>query len=111
METIHDGDLSGCDVSDHLRDEEGIELRTLGLMDTIVFHLVLEGLNSTNTNAIDHADTIHVLCLQVHATILDSLLGSNHSQLCITVHLTGLFAVKILVHVEVLYLAGKLGLE
>ena len=80
-------------------------------MSTIVAHLVLEGLNTTDTHAKHDADTVLVLLLQIHAAILDSLLGSNEGQLRVAVHLASLLAVQIVVHVEVFHLAGELSLE
>ena len=44
MEAIHNRNLTCCDISNHLGDEEGVELRTIGLVNTIVLYLVLEGL-------------------------------------------------------------------
>ena len=111
METVHDRDLTSSDVGNHLRNEERIELRTIGFVYAIIFHLVLEGLNSTNTNTKDNTNAVLVFSLQIHLTILNCLLGSNHGQLGIAVHLTRLFAVEIVVDVEVLNLTSKFCLE
>ena len=107
MEAIHNRNLTSSDISNHLWDEERIELRTIGLVNTIVFHLILEGLNSTNTNSVNHTDTVLVFCLKIHAAVLNSLLSSNQGQLCVAVHLTCLFAIQKIVHVEVLYLTSE----
>lgn len=85
----------------------GPDLLVLG----IVGHFFLEGLDTTDAHAEDYADTILVFCLQVHTAILDSLLGSNHGQLGIAVHLASLLAVEIVVYIEVLYLTSKLCLK
>ena len=37
VESVHDGDLSGCDVGDHLGDEEGAEARSLLFVSEGVF--------------------------------------------------------------------------
>ena len=111
METILDRDLSGSDVGNHLRDEEGVELRSVLAVCTIVAHLILEGLDTADAYAEDHADAVLVLGLQVHAAVVDSLLGSNHGQLSVAVHLACLLAVQVVVHVEVLHLAGELCLK
>ena len=111
METVLDGNLSGGNVGNHLRDEERIELRTVGLMLGIVFHLFLKSLDATDTHAEDNTDAVLVHSLQVHLAILDSLLGSNHGQLGVAVHLAGLLAVQVVVHIEVLHLACELGLK
>ena len=73
--------------------------------------LILESLYTTDTYTIDNTNTVLVLSLQIHAAVFYSLLGSNQRQLSVAVHLTGLFAIKIVVYVEVLYLASKLSLE
>ena len=111
METIHDRDLSGCDVGNHLRDEERIELRAVLLMCGIVTYLIFEGFDTTDTHTKDNTDTVLVLLLQIHITILNGLLGSNQSQLGIAVHLTGLLTIQIVSNVEVLHLTSKLSLK
>ena len=80
-------------------------------MGTVITNLVLKGLDTANTYAIHDADAVLVLCLQVNAAILDSLLGSNQGQLGIAVHLTCLLAIEIFVDIEILDLTGKLGFE
>lgn len=101
MEAIHDRDLSGCNVGNHLRDEEGVELRTVFFVSTVVGDFFFESLDTTDTYTIDHTDAVQVFLLQVPATVFHGLLGSNQCQLRIAVHLAGLFAVQIVVHVEV----------
>ena len=80
-------------------------------MNTVVFHLFLKCLNTSDTHTIDHANTVLVDGLKIHAAVVDGLLGGYHGQLCVAVHLTSLLAVQVVVHIEVLHLAGKLGLE
>ena len=111
MEAVHDGNLSGSDVGNHLRNEEGAELRTILPMGSIIAYLILEGLDTTDTNTIDNTNAVLVLCLQVHTAVLDGLLGGNEGQLCVAVHLAGFLAVDIFVDIQVLDLTGKLCLE
>ena len=111
METVHDRNLSGSDVSNHLGDEEGVELRTISLVLAIVLYLILEGLDTTNTYAVNHTNAVLVFCLQIHAAILNGLLSSNQGQLGVAVHLASFLAIQIVVYIEVLYLTSKLCLE
>ena len=111
MEAVHDRNLASSDVGNHLRDEEGVELRTISLVLAIIFHLVLESLDTTDTYAINYTNAVLVLCLQIHAAIFNGLLGSNQGQLGIAVHLASLLAIQIVVHVEVLDLTSELSLE
>ena len=111
MEAILNRNLTSCDVSNHLRNEERIELRTIGLVYAIVLYFFLEGLNSTDTYAKDHTDAVFVFSLEIHLTVFDSLLGGNHGQLGIAVHLTSLLAVDKIVDIEVLHLTSELCFE
>ena len=111
METIHNGNLAGSNVSNHLRNEERIELRTVCLVNTIIHHFLFKSLNATDSYAKDNTNAVLVNSFQIHAAVLNSLFGCYQGQLSVTVHLTGLFAVNIVVYVEVLHLAGKLSLE
>ena len=111
VQTVHNRDLAGSNVGNHLRDEEGVELRTLVVMSTVVHHLLLEGLDAADAHTEHHADAVLVFLLQVPAAVLHSLLGGNEGQLRVAVHLACLLAVEVLVHVEVLHLAGERGLK
>lgn len=111
VEAVHDGNLSGSDVGNHLRDEERIELRTVLLVLAVVHHLFLECLDTADAHAIDNTDAVFVLGFQVHAAVCYSLHGSNDGQLRIAVHLAGFLAVNICVDVEPLHFAGELRLE
>ena len=111
MEAIHDRYLTGSNVGNHLGDEEGVELRTVLTMGSIVGYLVLESLDTADTYAVDHTNAVFVFGLQVHGAVLNSLLGSNQGQLGIAVHLASLLAVQVCVDVKVLDLTGKLRLE
>lgn len=91
--------------------KKGVELGTIGLVDTVVFHFVLEGLDAADAYAEDHTDAVLVFLVEVHGTILHGLLGSDESQLRVAIHLARLLAIDIVVDVEVLHLAGKLRLE
>ena len=64
MEAIHDGNLTGSNVGNHLRDEERIELGSVLTMGTIVGDLLFESLDTANTYTIDYTDAILVFLLQ-----------------------------------------------
>ena len=110
MEAVHDGNLSGGNVGNHLGDEERIELRSVFLVCPVVFHFVLEGLDTADTHAIDYADAVLVFCLQVHAAVVDSLLGSDDGQLRIAVHLASLFTVNPFVDIQTFHFASEMSL-
>ena len=111
MESVHNRNLSSSDISNHLRNEERIELRTILHVLTIVHHLLLESLDTADANTEDHTNAVLVDCLQIHATVFHGLNGGNHSELRIAVHLAGFLAIKVIVHIEILNLAGKLCLK
>ena len=85
--------LSCCDVSNHFRDEERIELWTVFFVYTVVLHFILEGLYTTDTHTKNHTNAVFVYAFQVHATVLYGLHCRNHGQLCVAVHLASLFTV------------------
>ena len=113
MEAIEDADMSGSDVGNHLRNEEGAELRTDGISNALVCsQFLLESLDTADTYSIHHAYAILVNGLEIHSTVLNGHFGGGDSELAIAVHLTGLLAVdSIVLAVEALHLAGKLCLE
>ena len=71
-------DLSGSDVGNHLRDEERIELRTSLDVLTVVDHLLLERVDTTDAHAVNDADAALVHRLKVESRVLDTLNGANH---------------------------------
>ena len=79
MEAVHDRNLSGSNIGNHLGYEERIELRTVSLMLAIVHYFFLESLNTTDTHTEDNTDAVPVNSLKIHAAVLDSLLGSYQS--------------------------------
>ena len=104
-------DLAGGYVGYHLRDEEGVELGPVFLVGAVVANFVLKGLDASDANAEYHADAVFVCRIQVHAAVVDCLDGRDEGQLGVAVHLAGFLAVYVVVHVEPLHLAGKVGLE
>ena len=77
-------------------------------MCAIVAHLVLKSLDTTDTNTVNHADTILVFILQIDTGILYTLNGRDKGQLGVAVEFAGLLAVNPLIDIEILDLAGKL---
>ena len=111
VEAVHDGNLSGSDVGNHLRDEERIELWPVFLVSPVVFHFVLKRLDTADTHTIDNTDTVFVFGFQIHSAVFYGLFGSNDGQLCIAVHLSCFLAVNILIDIEPLHFTGELCLE
>ena len=61
MEAIFDGDFSGSDVGDHLRNEERIVFRThFFAVDGVVASFFFEGVDTADTNAENNADAVLV---------------------------------------------------
>ena len=111
VESEVDADLSSCDVRNHLRDEERIELGTVLRMGCIVAHLILEGLDTADAHTIDDTDAVLVGRLQVDCRILYTLDGTDHCQLGVAVELAGLLAVNVIIDVQAFDLTGELRLE
>ena len=111
METVLDRDLSGSDVGNHLRNEEGVELRAVLLVDGIVASFLLKGVNTTDTYTEHHADAVLVDSFEVPAAVLDSLHGSHESVLLVKVHFASLLAVDKVGSLKALHLACKLCFE
>ena len=80
-------------------------------MLTIVHYLVLKGLDTAYAHTENYTYAIFVQCLQVHAAVLNGLNGRHHGILGIFIHLAHFFAVYVLGHIQVLHLAGKMGLK
>ena len=111
METVHDRYLSGSNVGNHLGDEEGVELRTVLMMSTVVAYFIFKSLNTTDTYSINNAYACLVFLFEIHAAVFNSLLSSNDGQLCVAIHLAGLLAINVVIDVKVLHLTSKLCLE
>ena len=111
MEAEVDADLTGCDIGDHLRNEERTELRTLIDVLAVINHLILEGLDAADADAVDYTYAVLVHSVKVEFAVLHSLHGSSHTQLGATVHLAYFLPVDIVVRIEVFYLASELSLE
>ena len=80
-------------------------------MLAVVHYLVLECLDASNADTVDHAHAVFVDSLQIHARVLDSLNGTDHGQLRAAVHLTSLLAVDVVIDIEVLDFTSELRLE
>ena len=112
METVFHANLAGCNVGNHLGDEEGVILGAERLVGALVVpFLFLEGVHSANANAQHHADACLVSLLYVETAIIHGHRSCCHSKLAIGVHLASFLAVDEVCCVETLHLTGKGGLE
>ena len=100
--------MSGSDITNHLRYEEGTKTRSLLDVLTVVDHLVLESTDAPDTDAINHSDTVFVDCFEINTAIFDTLYGTDDGQLRVAVELSGFLSVDIVAHVEVFHLAGEM---
>ena len=93
VEAIVDRELTSCNIRDHLGDEERIVTRTnLGV---IAHGLLMERLDASDARAVDDADAVLVLSLEVDATILDGLACCCKGKLRIAVDLTDFLLLEI----------------
>ena len=60
MEAIHDRNLSGSDIRDHLRDEERIKLRTHFLTSVVVAYFLFKCMYTTDTGAKNNTDSVQI---------------------------------------------------
>src|SRR5574344_946406 len=111
MESIMDGYLTCCYISNHLRNKERIKLRTVCLMLTIIFDFFLESTDTSDSDTVYYADAVFVLRFQINATVFYTLHSGYHSQLGVTIHFAGFLTVNEIIHVQVFYLASKLCFE
>ena len=80
-------------------------------MSTVVLHLILESLDTTDTYTEYNANVVQVFLLKINFSVLYTLHGSNHSQLGITVKLASFLTINPIIDVQVFNLASELGLE
>ena len=111
VQAIHNRDMSGSDVGNHLRDEEGVELRLFTKVLAIVSNFLFKGFDTADTHTVNHANAVTVFLFHVQTTIFNTLHSRDNGQLGIAVHLASLLTVDIVGHVEVLHLAGELAFE
>ena len=113
VESVHYGDVSGADVGNHLRHEERAETRTDGLGCLgIVGDFLLEGMHTSDANAIDNTDTVLVNSLHVQLAVRKGFTCCCDSILAIEVHLASLLAVYACsLCIEILDFASELSLE
>ena len=112
METVIDRNLTGCDVRNHLGDEEWRITRTEGLTCLCIVHgFLFECTNSSDAHAKDDTDFVFIYFFQIPSAVLDGFIGSNYCILLVKVHLTRFFAVEIVLSVIVLDFARKMCLE
>ena len=112
METIHDGNLSGCDVSNHFRNEERAEFRSDSIFClSIAQDFFLKSMNTTDTYTIYYSDFVQIFFFEVHFRVCNRLFSGNNGILCIQVHLAHFFAVDKIGSVEPFYLTSKLCFE
>ena len=111
VEAVLYGDLSGGDVGNHLGDEEGVELRAVFFVHSIVAGFFLKGMDAADAYTENHADAVLVDFLQVPSAVLDGLHGSHECILLVEVHFACLFAVDEVVGLEAFHFAGELCFE
>ena len=111
MKSKVDTDLTRCDVGYHLGDKEWAELRAIVVVLSIVHHLVLESLDTTDADAINDTHTVLVYRIKIHLRIGHSLHSSSHTELRAAIHLARFLAVKIVGSLEVFHLTSKLRSE
>ena len=96
-------------IRDHLGDEKRIEARSL--LGAIVHHLLLKGLETSDTGGDDYPYTLKICLLEVETRIFEGLFGSNQSELCVAVVAASFFAIEVIVGIKSLHFAGKLRLK
>ena len=112
VESVLDANLSGTNVGNHLRHEEGAELGAQSvLMQCIIDNLVLKGLHSADSHTEHHAHTVLVDSFQINGAIVHSHACCSHCIMAVGVHLAGFLTVDIVLGLETLQLTSKLGLE
>ena len=112
MESVNHRDLSGCNVGNHLRNEERIETRTDCVFGLCVIHyFFFESVDTADTYSEDHTDFVQVFFFHINASGCYSFFGSSNSILCIKIHFASFFPVDEIGRVEVFHFAGKLSLE
>ena len=80
-------------------------------MLSVISHLILKSFDTTNTYTVNNTDTVLVKLLHVKVSVFNTLNGTNHSQLSVTIKLTRLLTVNVIIDVKVFYLTSKLCLE
>ena len=111
METIHDRNLSGCNIRNHLWNEERIKLRTHFLTSVVVAYLFFKCMYTTNTGAENNTDFVQVFFLDIKTGITHRFFSNSDGILSIQVHLSCFLAVYVFRCIEVFHFACELGLE
>ena len=83
MEAIHDRNLSGSNIRDHLRDEERIELGTYFLMSVVVAYFFLECMYTTDTGAKNNTDSVQIFFFDVKTGVRYRFFGNSDSILSV----------------------------
>ena len=111
MEAIHDRNLSGSDIRDHLRDEERIKLRTHFLTSVVVAYFFLECMYTTDTGAKNNTDSVQVFFFYIKTGVCYRFFGNCNGVLSVQIHFPCLFTIDIFRYIEVFHFACELGLE
>ncbi len=107
-----DRDVAGCDVGNHLGDEEGIVFGSLlRAMKCEISGFLLECVKSADTCRENNADTILVDSFAFKTCIFYCLVGSLKRIHGVKVKLTGFLAVEMRGRIKILDLACELCLE
>ncbi len=105
-------DVAGCDVGNHLRNEEGIVFRSLlRSVHRIVACLLLECVETADTCGEYHAHAVLVNTFVLKTCVGDCLVGCSQGIHRIEVELTHLATVKMSRRIVTLHLTCELRLE
>ena len=105
-------DVSGCDVGDHLGDEEGVVFRACRGVHCIISGFLLKSVEAADASCHNYSNAVAVeVLLLFDAGIFHSLAGCHDGILCVEVKLTQFLTVEVVGCIEAFYLTRKLGFE
>ena len=112
METIHDRDLSRCNISYHFGDEEWVEFRSDSIfIQCIISYFLFKSMNTSDTYTVNYTYSIQIFFFEVHSRILHRFFSSCNGILCIQIHFAKFFTVNVISSIEILHFACKMSLE
>ena len=112
METIHNRNMTACNVCNHFRDEERIVFWSQFFScECIRPGFFFKSVYSTDSHSEDYTYTVFVHSFQIHAGIVYGHFGCSQGILGVQVHSACFFAVNVVAHIEIFHLASKLSLE
>ena len=112
METIHNRNMTACNVCNHFRDEEWVVFGTQFFScKCIRSGFFFKSVDSTDSHPEDNTYTVFVHSFQIHARIVYGHFGCSQGILGVQVHSACFFAVNVVAYIEIFYFASKLSLE